>query len=392
MDDKNKSPKGSEPSVDKPPVKSAFAKTEKQPANKKVLVGVITAVVLAVLVAAAIVLYNVWYQNPNRVVLDTLSNLSKTTEANFDAKMAVKADNADVAISLKGGSADGQMSGDAEVNMKTSSKSGEVDIKLGADVITETKDDKSTVYFKVNDLDKVVDDLLEKSVDSNVEKYKKYGYPESSLQRMRESSLTQAHTKIDPIVKLVNNKWIKTSADKNESTSCYADAYAKLHDDKSIRKEVLNTYKEHPFMHVDKKLGSEKGSLGYQFSIDEEAADKFSESIKDTDFGKTIKECGKSSKYKSSTSSSSKSKDSDEKPVVEIWSNRWTHKLSKVSVTGSTTKRSGLAGTKKTTDIKMELNLSYGSVDKKDIPSDATDIEDLLKGKAGNLPVSSLLQ
>jgi len=181
-------------------------------------------------------------------------------------------------------------------------------------------DKDSNIYVKVNDVKKLLRSLPAES-------------------GMKYDQLPQYITKI---VDKVDSKWIRISADDIREFSddyakkqtCVEDVFKKLQEDKELSKELLNVYKENKFIIIDEKLPAKNGSLGYVVDVDTNISKDFAKAADKTKFGKELQKCDDSFKFSSNSSSSSRSSsgDSDTKTRVEVWVDRWSHQLTKMSL------------------------------------------------------------
>jgi hypothetical protein len=299
------------------PAQTSFA-TPPKPNRKKLIVWGIVAAAALLLIGGGALAYNVWYQNPQKVVTDGIINAIKAKSATYKGTLDVSGDTK-VKVAVDGGYAAG--AGDLNATMSFDVDGTTYD--LGASALVDSKSD---LYFKVKNIDKLI---------------KTY----------RDQIPASSQATFDKIVSKVNDKWIKVSADELKSYSedaskaqtCMTDTYKKFQDDKKANAEIGDIYKKHQFIKIDKKLGSKDGSLGYNLSSDDTAAKAFVVDFKNTQLYKDLHNCDDSFKIDENDLTKSTSSDS-ETPNVELWVNRWSHQITKLVVTdkpGSTSKTKG---------------------------------------------------
>jgi hypothetical protein len=304
-----------------------LAPAKKSNRKKFIIIGAIVGVV-ALITGGSVAAYNLWYQNPDKVLGDALVNTLK-------AKTVVYTGSFDIDYKAKdsaSGSSDEATRVSVKVDGKSATTAGEVNIAV--ETTFEGKEYKisgsglvdkdANIFVKVNDVKKLLSSLPE---ESGV----KYD---------------QLPSYITDIVDKVDSKWIRISADDIREFSedyakkqtCVEDVFKKLQDDKELGNELLKVYKDNKFIVVDEKLPAKNGSLGYVVDVDRSKSKDFSKAADKTKFAKELQKCFKFS----SDSSSTKSDDSDTKTRVEVWVDRWSHQLTKVSFTAEDDEADGM--------------------------------------------------
>ncbi len=357
------------------PVSAAPSSLEPAPAlgsqkkgKKGLVVGIIVAVLVVLLAAGSALAYNLWYQNPDKVLGDAVANLMTIKKAKFNGMATVKSSDVDVAVKFDGQGAEKSGGGSAELSVtgKSESLKSLGTIKLTADYVSSSKD--GVYYFKLTNIKDAANKFIDITFESEKAQYKQYGLSMTDSQLAQQKK--QLQQMISPLVSKIDNRWIKFSADDfNSSNSsnqtCMSDAIKQLQNNASERNEFVKVYREHSFINIDEKLGSKDGNLGYKVSFNEDESNRFTDALKTTTFGKAIMKCDSTIlDHSESTSSDNKSKTS-----LQLWVSRWSHQLSEVK--GTATSDGG--DTK--TDIDMKLNI--GSGDNVQVPSDAVSIKDL---------------
>jgi len=200
---------------------------------------------------------------------------------------------------------------DSEVNVKLALTYGGKDYVIsGSGVI----DKDGNLYVKVNDAKKLIDGLT-----GGVE---------------LPPSFTTIIAKID-------SKWIKISAadlkdvseDYSKTQQCTSDVVKKYENDSAAINQIVDLYSKNRFIEVKEKLGSKNGSLGYLIDGNNEKAKSFAKGLSDTTIMKAMVACDANFKVEASDLTSETNSDSKSKTRVEVWVDRWSHQLTKISMT-----------------------------------------------------------
>lgn len=336
--------------------------------KKKLIIGVIIVAVLALLGGGAAAFAS-WYQNPDKVVTDSILNSAKAEHAIVGGTATI--DTKDAAISadidLKGQQENGTIDAVLKLKLKTGELAGkEVSVNANSVVVKE-----GDVYFKISNVEKALDTLINAAIDNQVASYKKMGYTLTNEQIAQIRA--QAKSQFSGVVGKIDNQWIKVSADdlkddKDDKTSCMLDAFNKIGTDNKLTREVADTYQKNRFIVVKEKLGTKDGSLGYLLSIDKDAAKKFGDGVKDTELGKALVKCD-SDVFKSSDSK--KSEDTLKDVRFELWVDQWSHKVTRIVT-------SGTSSTTPDDSFKADFKFDYNTkVDEAKAPENAKSIKEI---------------
>jgi hypothetical protein len=281
--------------------------TSQRKTRSKWLLPVIIAGVLVVLGGSGALAYKFWYQNPQKVVSDSLMHALEAKSLTYKATSKVKSSSGTFTVTLAGASNNGANSADATVLIDAEGKTYTI---KGSAVI----DKSSNIFIKVANVDTLLADF------------------QAQLPVNIRGVLSAFITKI-------NNQWIKISNDKIKSFSdeyaklqkCTQSTVEKIQNDKSYSSELVDLYKAHPFLSISKELGSQNGSLGYEVKSDTKAGKAFGEGFKKTKAFKMLHDCDDT--FSVNTEDSSSTADT---PKIEVWVSRWSHEITKVTMSDKT--------------------------------------------------------
>ena len=288
--------------------------------KKGLVIGAIVAGVATLLIGGSAAAYNLWYQNPDKVIGDALSNMLTSESMKTDSVVVVKdeADKSEFKLTLN---TQGNQN-DARIDAKLDSEHGGKSYEASGSVLVKGS---NKFYIKVDKLR----ELLEQSG--------LMAYAGSS------PSIDKLITKLDGSWVVIDEKDIEElSGSEDDASKCVEDVTAKLRTDDSYADELSDLYKKHPLVSVVNKLGSKNGSLGYEIEFNRANAVAFTNGVNSTKFYKELKKCdskiedldGEDMFKEDDTDSKSESK-------VVVWVDRWTHQFTKFEVSGKSEESSG---------------------------------------------------
>lgn len=286
--------------------------------GKKGLIAIIIAAALVVLGGGGALAYNLWYQNPDKVVSDSLMNALQAKSLTYKATVNYDSKDTPGSMTINGTYKTG--TGSVDADMTVTSQGDEYKIS-GSGLF----DDKGDLYLKVKNLDTIIDQLAgSQKSDATIKKI------------------------FDEFTDKINDKWIKISSDglKDFSDSlakqqkCVQDTFKKIQEDQNLSSELTDLYKQHKFLVVKDELGSKDGSLGYVIESDDKAATEFAKGLKETQAYKSLHDCDDNFTI-NEEDLKPEEKDSDtENTRVELWVSRWNHEITKLNITGEDSKDS----------------------------------------------------
>jgi len=319
--------------------------------KKRIIIGSILAGALIILGGGSALAYNLWYQNPEKVVTDALVSAFKADTLQVAGSFEVKNEefNVNVEIDAKAGSKNGEVA--AKIEFK-SVKGDEQTMKLdGAGYFGSEGD----LYLKVNN----VKDIL----------------------NVITGDMANATTAFDALSEKVSGKWIKiTSEDIGEVNEeykktqvCIEDVTKQVNDNKSLSDEVTKLYKNNRFIVINEKLGSKTingvGSLGYVVDVDDDKAKSFVTGLDTTEIGKKFKACDETIDFKeiANTLTSNEDDSTAGEGKVQVWASRFGHQITEVNAKGN-------AGT---TQINTVMNPVFNKPLNLKAPTDSITLESL---------------
>lgn len=291
---------------------------KKSPFNlpKKITFLIIT-LIATTLIGSTLVGADLWYQNPKKVLNDSIINAFMAKTSIYNLKLDITNEvglsgesNFNVQLTAKQINATGSLDADFTVTMEGEKYT------IGAEALF---DDKGDFYFMVKDIKSIVDKIK-----------KDYGYiyltPDMS-------------SAIDKIVAKIDGTWVKVSSDDlstysedlKKSKECVNNALNKFKNDKAVASEVKTVYEKHPFIVVDKELGFKDGNFGYEVKGSNQNLKDFLDGFKETTLYKELNSCDGSIEF--DTTDMDTSEDiSEDAPTVELWVNPWSHRIGQINV------------------------------------------------------------
>lgn len=302
------------PTANEQPMTGTFAPIAESPAQlktpnkkKKLIIGGIIAGAVLLLGGGTYTAYALWYQNPEKVLTDAVTNAIKAKTATYQG--AIIADSSDVKIKVELDGVEAGLSS-RETNAKITITAQGKDFKLNGSGLA---DKDGNVFFKVSNLKAVID------------------------QTLGATGMTSA---FDGLIEKIDNKWIRISADDlaefskeaSDTKKCASDVLKKLDTDKPTRDEFASIYGKNKFIVVDSDLPARTiagvDSMGYKLSIDRAVAKSFVEAINKTQLVKDLQKCDDS--FKLDAESITEEPDNGVTTTVEVSVSRWSHEFTQL--------------------------------------------------------------
>lgn len=295
--------------------------------KKKSLKPLIIGVGAVVLLGGSGVFAYTAYQNPQKVVTDSLLHLITAKPAIYDGQLTIKGGDVETTIDIAT-SKNEKMATSSDVNIAFKYQGESYNAKASA-----IYDESDNLYVKIKDV---------KSISAKMQ--------ESMGLSSAPESLTNAMNKL---IEKVDNTWIKISSedmksyseDYSKAQTCLTDTIDKYKDDSKAINEIADVYKKNEFIIVDKDLGLKDGNLGYELKGSSKKLKSFAEGLKDATIFKNLSDCDDSLKIDSSAMSEDDDSTSDD-ITIKLWANMWSHRVSEVSIEG------------KSDDMNMSMKLN----------------------------------
>jgi hypothetical protein len=282
---------------------------------------------VVILAGGSVFAYNA-YQDPQKVVSDSVVNAITAKTAIYTGNLSVDNKDIKVAVTIKSKLVGATGSLDADLSITASGKTYKIS---GSGLVDESGD----LYFKVDHLASVIDEAKTS-----------IGIPQNSA----------ASIAIDKLVTKIDGTWVKVSSNDLKqyseetaaSKTCINDTVKKYKDDKAAIKEVTDLYTKYPFIVVDKNLGQVNGSFGYQLKESGSNLKSFLDGVKNTKIYDSLHDCDKT--FVIDTKGMSTKDEVDKNGTIKLWVDVWSHQMTKIELKGDSD------GTKSSLTILPKFN------------------------------------
>ncbi|WP_243826668.1 hypothetical protein [Candidatus Nanosynbacter sp. TM7-057] len=327
-----------------------------QPKKKKtgLIIGIVLGVIALIAVISAVLVYFLWWQNPEKMVTDAVSNAIMAKKMTADGKVVIDMrDQGKIELNVKTATDSGKSK--ANIDAKLNIKGVEKNIPLKGDAVL---DSDGTIYVKINNFKDLYGTLLEIVMESS----SGGNLSRSQVETYRDQTLGKMSSEIDKM----SDTWMKISPDEIGSEyKCGINALKKIQSDESARKELAQIYQKNSFFTIkDSKISDRNGGRGFELQGDNSKLSKFNDEFKKSSAGKALSKCGKSNGYKSSESSSI------DESSLKVWVDRSSHELKALELKGDSKKAS--------VEISFDINMNKSEEIK--APSDAESLKEFIEG------------
>ena len=328
-----------------------------QPKKKKtgLIIGIVLGVIALIAIISAVLVYFLWWQNPEKMVTDAVSNAIMAKKMTADGKVVIDMrDQGKIELNVKTATDSGKSK--ANIDAKLNVKGVEKNIPLKGDVVL---DSDGTIYVKINNFKDLYGTLLEIVMESS----SGGNLSRSQIETYRDQALEKMSSEIDKM----SNTWMKVSPDEIGSEyKCGINALKKIQSDESARKELAQLYQKNSFFTIkDSKISDRNGGRGFELQGNNKSnSSKFEEEFKNSSVGKALSKCGKSNGYKSSESSSI------DTASLKVWVDRSSHELKALELKGD--------GKKASVEISFDINMNKSEEIK--VSSDAESLKEFVEG------------
>ena len=292
--------------------------------------------------------YNV-YQAPTTVIGMAIGSLFGEQNPAYDVKVAVSSNGIDAGLTLSVSTADAGADLNALLNLDYAGQKASANIEA----------------------------ISSKSGDS----YLQVSQFESLLTLLNGTGIgTNAYSSI---LNSISGKWIKISKAELDSftgstgttATCIQDKYKDAAHAEAVKTEMINLAKGHVFFVIDKELGNNNGSVGYDIGFDVPQLKAFMTGFLDSKAFADYQECsGATASFDKATAieginsiTEDQIKSAMGSTKISIWADQWSHKLSKLSIAS---KISGV-------DVEVDLMPAGDRSSRVQIPTDSISISDL---------------
>ena len=327
-----------------------------RPKKKKtgLIIGVVLGVIVLIAIVSAALVYFLWWQNPEKMVTDAVSNAIMAKKMTADGKVVVDMrDQGKIELNVKTATDSGKSK--ANIDAKLNIKGVDKNIPLKGDAVL---DSDGTIYVKINNFKDLYGTLLEVVMESS----SGGKTSRAQIETYRDQTLRKMSSEIDKM----GNTWMKISPDEIGSEyKCGIDVLKKIQSDESVRKEVAQLYQKNSFFTIkDSKISDRNGGRGFELQGDNSKLSKFSDELKNSSAGKALGKCGKSNSYKSSESSSI------DTASLKVWVDRSSHELKALELKGDSKKVS----------VEISFDIDVNKSEEIKIPSSAESLKEFIEG------------
>ena len=327
-----------------------------QPKKKKtgLIIGIVLGVIALIAIISAVLVYFLWWQSPEKMVTDAVSNAIMAKKMTADGKVVIDMrDQGKIELNVKAATDSGKSK--ADIDAKLAVKGVEKNIPLKGDVVLG---DDGTIYVKINNFKELYGTLLEIVMESS----SGGKMSRAQIEAYRDQTLRKMSSEIDKM----GNTWMKISPDEIGSEyKCGINALKKIQSDESARKELAQIYQKNSLFTIkDSKISDRNGGRGFELQGDNSKLSKFNDEFKNSSVGKVLSKCGKSNSYKSSESSSI------DTASLKVWFDRSSHELKALELKGGSKKAS--------VEISFDINVNKSEEIK--VPSSAESLKEFIEG------------
>ncbi|UOG67378.1 hypothetical protein LRM49_01140 [Candidatus Nanosynbacter sp. HMT-352] len=328
-----------------------------QPKKKKtgLIIGIVLGVIALIAIISAVLVYFLWWQNPEKMVTDAVSNAIMAKKMTADGKVVVDMrDQGKIELNVKTATDSGKSK--ANIDAKLNIKGVEKNIPLKGDAVL---DSDGTIYVKINNFKDLYGTLIEIVMESS----SGGNLSRSQIETYRDQTLEKMGSEIDKM----SDTWMKISPDEIGSEyKCGINALKKIQSDESARKELAQIYQKNSFFTIkDSKISDRNGGRGFELQGDNGKLSKFNDEFKNSSAGKALGKCGKSNGYDSNDESTSIDESS-----LKVWVDRSSHELKAVELKGNDKKAS--------VEISFDINMNKSEEIK--VPSSAESLKEFVEG------------
>lgn len=343
-----------------PPIMNAI-----QPPKKKrtgLIVGIILGSIGLLLLIGAALFYFLWWQNPQRMVEDAIIGLFRSQNIAQKGTITMKNENFTATVNYDA-SRDGNANTKATATLKFDFTQFDSPVEIQAEGIYSQD---GVLYVKTGNLSEAVDQLIEVQAEESASYYS--SLDATARQQYIADVKTQSKKLLDPVIKKIDDQWLKFSPDENTEDSnaqCVSEVVNTLSSDKNAAQEVYDVYRKNSFIEVAKEVAKRDNTRGFELTINKDLAKAFTSDLAVTTVGKQLKECD----IDTEDVLDAQTADTDVATTFTIWVAPLTHQMTEAELTAK--------GDATSLDASIKFNKNTASAI--DPPKDAKDIKDVMK-------------
>lgn len=238
---------------------------------KKSKVGLIIGIALGsfalIAIIATVILYFVWWQAPEHRLSRAVTSVITSEKSSGKTT-----------LNISDGKTKGSLVVDATSNggrSKAAIKLRPTPPELGQEIeitIEGIVDKDGTLYIKAKNINELLDAIINAAVKNILSSpsYQGQGIDEDTLRSELKKQLAE---KIGPVVKKLDNQWLKLSANdlqgagQSKQAKCLVDRIKAINDNKDLRRQIASAYNKASFLKV-KKVTEKDGLTGMEIDID----------------------------------------------------------------------------------------------------------------------------
>lgn len=348
-----------------------YIQEPKKKSKKWLVIGIVVAI-LAILGLGSGAVYAFWYQNPDKVIGDSLVNA--ITARTTVVAGTMKFESGDVVATIAMDTKSDYEKGSTLNTAMTIKPKDMAEMKFEGESMYDADEN---VYFKAKNLTGILDTTINLVIEGRVKEAAKENIKVTEAEKKQVRTLYT--NMFGPIVKKVDNKWVKISVSDMESFSkefakeykCAQNVIKKLSKDIKVATELSDIYTKNKFIVVKENLGTKEGSMGYVIDLDKEAAKTFSKAVEGTALYKDLKSCSKNATTSSLDEMVEEIKISNGR--TELWVEQWSHHITGFKSVAALKRESG--ETKWDLDVTTKFNTAVDVA----APKDTISLKDLTR-------------
>ena len=325
--------------------------------SKKKLIIIIAIVVVLLVGAGGGTTFALWFNNPDKVMSDAVTNLvtAHTYISSGDLTYKDDQNNGVVDLTFNSKSDVPNLKGEFDASLDVNYKNYKFSL-AGSGLLSQT----GNVYFKFDGIKKAIQQYIN---SADVKNYTN-NFPGLSADVVALSDKIDGKwVEVDQAS--LKNVW--STFDYSKDKACFANAYTQLNKQPSEKSQITQAYADNPFITIQNK-GSQTvngvDSMQYNVTANVAKYNRATDAFAATNFGKNVQACVDTMTNDKETAQEKqddkKSRDQtaadDQKQInkakLTVWVSRWSHEFTKTSFAYNDTE----AKTETTATVNYTLN------------------------------------